>query len=295
MLQDTRLAIIVNPELTPGHLANTIAAICIGIGSAMPGLGNQRLTDSRQNTIDISSNRPVPILQADGATIRALLLKALPKEDHRVVVPFPIACGACGACRAKAYSLCENSNPNAWIAEKMLGHSPAGIFGYSHLTGGFAGAAHVFAGLLEFTAQFRHACLVFRALGALLKFVEVSQHSLLFFLETLELAAEFFALGLGLGFLKGRLKFLEPLIEILLAAGEFLKAIEDLEVFAALGGGGRLGLSLGLVTIVVPGQFELVERIRLGAPLNEPDSSSFYWDGAEGYVDYPTWQQAQAA
>src|SRR3954467_13497752 len=50
----------------------------------------------------------------------------------RVVVPFPIACGACGACKAKAYSLCENSNPNAWIAEKMLGHSPSGIFGYSH-------------------------------------------------------------------------------------------------------------------------------------------------------------------
>jgi len=89
VLQDTRLAIVVNPELTPGHLANTIAAICIGIGSAMPGLGNQRLTDRRQNTIDISSNRPVPILQADGATIRALLLKALPKEDDRVVVPFP--------------------------------------------------------------------------------------------------------------------------------------------------------------------------------------------------------------
>ncbi len=57
----------------------------------------------------------------------------------RVVVPFPIACGNCGACEAQAYSLCENSNPNAHIAEKMLGHAPAGIFGYSHLTGGFAG------------------------------------------------------------------------------------------------------------------------------------------------------------
>jgi threonine dehydrogenase-like Zn-dependent dehydrogenase len=57
----------------------------------------------------------------------------------RVVVPFPIACGACSACEARAYSLCENSNPNAYIAEKMLGHAPAGIFGYSHLTGGFAG------------------------------------------------------------------------------------------------------------------------------------------------------------
>ncbi|WP_077963439.1 DUF2000 domain-containing protein [Ensifer adhaerens] len=89
MLQDTRLAIIVNPELLPGQLANTIAAISIGIGSAMPGLGNQRLTDSRQNTIDISSNRPIPILQADGPAIRALLLKALPKEEGRVVVPFP--------------------------------------------------------------------------------------------------------------------------------------------------------------------------------------------------------------
>ena len=57
----------------------------------------------------------------------------------RVVVPFPIACGKCGFCQAKAYTLCENSNPNAWIAEKLMGHSPAGIFGYSHMTGGFAG------------------------------------------------------------------------------------------------------------------------------------------------------------
>jgi threonine dehydrogenase-like Zn-dependent dehydrogenase len=57
----------------------------------------------------------------------------------RVVVPFPIACGACHACKDELYSLCENSNPNAFIAEKMLGHSPAGIFGYSHMMGGFAG------------------------------------------------------------------------------------------------------------------------------------------------------------
>src|SRR5687767_7821938 len=61
------------------------------------------------------------------------------KKGDRVVVPFPIACGACSAGAAQAYSLCENSNPNAWIAEKMLGHASAGIFGYSHLTGGFAG------------------------------------------------------------------------------------------------------------------------------------------------------------
>jgi threonine dehydrogenase-like Zn-dependent dehydrogenase len=57
----------------------------------------------------------------------------------RVVVPFPIACGACAACANQLYSCCENSNPNAGIAEKMFGHPLAGIFGYSHLTGGFAG------------------------------------------------------------------------------------------------------------------------------------------------------------
>ena len=61
------------------------------------------------------------------------------RVGDRVVVPFPIACGACAACRAELYSCCENTNPNAGIAEKMFGHPVAGIFGYSHLTGGFAG------------------------------------------------------------------------------------------------------------------------------------------------------------
>jgi threonine dehydrogenase-like Zn-dependent dehydrogenase len=63
----------------------------------------------------------------------------------RVVVPFPIACGACGACLLGLTSLCENSNPNAWLAEKMLGHHAAGVFGYSHLTGGFAGGQAEYA------------------------------------------------------------------------------------------------------------------------------------------------------
>jgi threonine dehydrogenase-like Zn-dependent dehydrogenase len=67
------------------------------------------------------------------------------KVGDRIVVPFPIACGNCGACKAGAYSLCENSNPNAYIAEKLLGHSPSGIFGYSHLTGGFAGGQAEYA------------------------------------------------------------------------------------------------------------------------------------------------------
>src|SRR5690606_21223684 len=57
----------------------------------------------------------------------------------RVVVPFPISCGNCYFCEKELYSLCENSNPNAYLAEKLWGHSPAGIFGYSHITGGYAG------------------------------------------------------------------------------------------------------------------------------------------------------------
>lgn len=63
----------------------------------------------------------------------------------RVVVPFPIACGACAACQAGLYSCCENSNPNAGLAEKVFGHPTAGIFGYSHLTGGFAGGQAEYA------------------------------------------------------------------------------------------------------------------------------------------------------
>jgi threonine dehydrogenase-like Zn-dependent dehydrogenase len=67
------------------------------------------------------------------------------KVGDRVVVPFPIACGACNACARGLFSLCENSNPNAWMAEKMFGDTTAGIYGYSHLTGGFAGGQAEYA------------------------------------------------------------------------------------------------------------------------------------------------------
>lgn len=67
------------------------------------------------------------------------------KIGDRVVVPFPIACGACFFCERGEFSLCENSNPNARMAEKMWGHSPCGIFGYSHLTGGYAGGQAEYA------------------------------------------------------------------------------------------------------------------------------------------------------
>jgi len=67
------------------------------------------------------------------------------KVGDRVVVPFPISCGQCAMCREQLYSLCENSNPNAWMAEALWGHSPAGLFGYSHMLGGYAGGQAEYA------------------------------------------------------------------------------------------------------------------------------------------------------
>jgi threonine dehydrogenase-like Zn-dependent dehydrogenase len=67
------------------------------------------------------------------------------KIGDRVVVPFTISCGSCFSCERKLYSLCENSNPNSWMAEKLWGHSPCGIYGYSHLVGGYAGGQAQYA------------------------------------------------------------------------------------------------------------------------------------------------------
>ena len=61
------------------------------------------------------------------------------KPGDRVVVPFTIACGRCFFCDRQLWSACDNSNPNAWMAEKLYGFSSSGLFGYSHMMGGYAG------------------------------------------------------------------------------------------------------------------------------------------------------------
>ena len=61
------------------------------------------------------------------------------KKGDRVVVPFCISCGECFFCRKELYSLCDNSNRNAEVARAAMGHSPAGLFGYSHMLGGYPG------------------------------------------------------------------------------------------------------------------------------------------------------------
>lgn len=61
------------------------------------------------------------------------------KKGDRVVVPFTISCGSCFFCEKTLFSCCDTSNPNAEIARKAMGHSPAGLFGFSHMLGGFSG------------------------------------------------------------------------------------------------------------------------------------------------------------
>lgn len=67
------------------------------------------------------------------------------KVGDKVVVPFTIACGQCFFCQKQLWSLCDNSNPNYWIAEKMMGYSPSGLFGYTHMMGGYAGGQAQYA------------------------------------------------------------------------------------------------------------------------------------------------------
>ena len=67
------------------------------------------------------------------------------KKGDRVVVPFTIACGRCYFCQKSLWSLCDNSNPDAWIAEGMYGFTGSGLFGYSHIYGGYAGGQAEYA------------------------------------------------------------------------------------------------------------------------------------------------------
>ncbi len=61
------------------------------------------------------------------------------KKGDRVVVPFTISCGQCFYCKNQMWSACDNTNPNAWIMEKMYGYSGSALYGYSHMMGGYAG------------------------------------------------------------------------------------------------------------------------------------------------------------
>jgi threonine dehydrogenase-like Zn-dependent dehydrogenase len=82
---------------------------------------------------DVLGHEPMGIVVDTGSAVTKL------RKGDRVVVPFVIACGHCFFCTKQLYSCCDTTNPDAEKASKLMGHAPAGLFGYSHLLGGYAG------------------------------------------------------------------------------------------------------------------------------------------------------------
>lgn len=89
MSTSLRLAIIVNPELSLGLIANTASALGIGLAAKFPQLAASQLSDSQGRVLDVSSKLPVPVLQASPEQIREILLKALVGGAEKAIVPFP--------------------------------------------------------------------------------------------------------------------------------------------------------------------------------------------------------------
>ena len=88
---------------------------------------------------DILGHEFMGIVEEVGSEVKKL------KRGDRVVVPFTIACGSCGFCNKDLWSLCDNSNPNGHIAEAAYGYSGSGLFGFSHMYGGYAGGQAQYA------------------------------------------------------------------------------------------------------------------------------------------------------
>ena len=114
-------------EPTDAIIKITATAIC---GSDL------HLLDGYQPTMedgDIMGHEPMGIVEEVGSGITRL------KKGDRVVVPFTISCGKCWFCERTLFSCCDTTNPNHELAEEAMGHSPAGLLGFSHMLGGYAG------------------------------------------------------------------------------------------------------------------------------------------------------------
>src|SRR5947209_14159886 len=84
---------------------------------------------------DIMGHEPMGIVEELGPDVD----KSKVKVGDRVVIPFTLGCGACFFCKRQLWSLCDNTNPKAYLGEETFGYTTSGLLGYSHLTGGFQG------------------------------------------------------------------------------------------------------------------------------------------------------------
>jgi len=128
--RDVRVEEVPRPEIVNPNDAIveiTATAIC---GSDLH-LYNDNVPGMREG--DVLGHEPMGEVVEVGSKVETL------EPGDRVVVPFTISCGSCWFCEHDLYSLCDNSNPNAELAREVMGHSPAGIYGYSHMMGGYAG------------------------------------------------------------------------------------------------------------------------------------------------------------
>jgi len=98
---------------------------------------------------DILGHEPMGEVVEVGSAVTKL------KKGDRIVVPFNIACGSCWFCERKFYSCCDTTNPDAEAARLVMGQAPGGLYGYSHLTGAYAGGQAEFLRVVnaEFNAQ----------------------------------------------------------------------------------------------------------------------------------------------
>jgi threonine dehydrogenase-like Zn-dependent dehydrogenase len=130
--RDVRVAKVPDPQILNPHdaiIEVTLAAICGSdlhlYGGFIPGM----------RAGDVLGHEFMGVVVETGPAVRRL------QVGDRVVVPFNISCGACWYCRQELWSLCDNTNPadSAALVDQIYGHSCAGMFGYSHLFGGYAG------------------------------------------------------------------------------------------------------------------------------------------------------------
>jgi threonine dehydrogenase-like Zn-dependent dehydrogenase len=127
---DVRVSTVPDPKIinkADAIIKITSTAIC---GSDLHILNGFQPTMEKG---DILGHEPMGEVVEVGSDVKNL------KTGDRVVVPFTISCGECFFCKKQMYSLCDNSNPGADIARKAMGHATAGVFGYSHMLGGYAG------------------------------------------------------------------------------------------------------------------------------------------------------------